>query len=275
LQGALVLAFLLLALAQISMVLGAAWTLAWWEYHVLMYAAVLLALGALLLEYSQGRPLRQIVEGTLALGAEVGRDLGPLDTIAALATATELKDPYAREHTVRVAELAVAIGRDMGAPTETLGVLARAGLLHDLGNLAIPDAILLKPGPLSAAEWSTMQRHPEVGLEVLARIGDLRREAETLQAHHERLDGSGYPHGRVGADVPLEARILAVAEMYDALISDRPYRRGLPREEALELLEREAGERLYAPAVEGLRRVLDRGGPLAWADGGRRHGERT
>jgi hypothetical protein len=154
--GALAVSYLFLALAQAGMVLGPLWTLAWWMYHLCMLTAVTLCLGTLLLEYGRGRPLRHIFEGALDLRVEVGTELESVETIAALAAATEAKDPYTRGHTVRVAELAVAIGRQMNASVDTLRVLARAGLLHDVGKLAIPDAVLLKPGPLTKEEWAIM-----------------------------------------------------------------------------------------------------------------------
>ncbi|MFN2465929.1 MAG: HD-GYP domain-containing protein [Candidatus Dormibacteria bacterium] len=108
--------------------------------------------------------------------------------------------------------------------------MARAGLLHDIGKLHIPDSILLKPGPLSDEELMVMKQHPEMGLDILARLGKFDEEAEVVIAHHERIDGSGYPRGLKGDQIPLGARILAVADTYDVLVSDRPYRRARTRE---------------------------------------------
>ena len=256
LQGALVIVFLLLAQAQVAMVLGRVWTLGWWEYHVLMLAAGGLALGTLLNEYRAGQSLRLILEGALELQVGVGVEIENVDTIAALAAATEAKDPQLKGHTVRVAEVGVAIGREMGMPHQTLRVLARAGLLHDIGKLGIPDAIYLKPGPLTPEEWEIMKQHPHLGLDILARVGKLRHEAEVLSAHHERMDGRGYPRGLAGEAIPLEARILAVADVFDALVSDRPYRQGMPREEAMRIIAESTGSHLYPPAVAALQRIL-------------------
>ncbi|MBI2910825.1 MAG: HD-GYP domain-containing protein [Chloroflexi bacterium] len=256
LQGALVIAFLLLAQAQVAMVLGPVWTLGWWEYHLLMLAAVGLALGTLLNEYRAGQSLRLILEGALELQVDVGVEIENVDTIAALAAATEAKDPQTKGHTVRVAEVAVAIGRELGLPHAALRVLARAGLLHDIGKLGIPDAILLKPGPLTPEEKQIMDQHPVMGLDILARVGKLRREAEVLAAHHERMDGTGYPRGLAGEEIPLEARVVAVADVFDALVSDRPYRKGLPRAEAMRIIEESTGSHLYPPAVAALQRIL-------------------
>ncbi len=259
LQGALVIAFLLLAQAQYSMLRATLWTLAWWEYHVLMLAAVTIALGTMLHEYRRGQPVRRILEGALGLQVSLGVELENVEELALLAAATEAKDPETKGHTVRVAEVSVAIGREMGLPYPTLRVLARAGLLHDIGKIRIPDAVLLKPGPLDDAEWEVMKTHPQLGLDILERVGKLRREAEILIAHHERMNGSGYPRGLAGEAIPLEARIIAVADTFDALISDRPYRRGLPREKALAILQEESGTHLYPPAVQAFLRLVEAG----------------
>jgi len=144
----------------------------------------------------------------------------------------------------------------MELPTDTLRTLARAGLLHDVGKIGIPDAILNKPGPLDADEWTTIKRHPEMGHDILARLPSLQREAQIVIAHHERVDGSGYPRALRGEQIPLEARILAVADTYDVLISDRPYREAFDRERALRILREESGTHLWEPAVRALMRSL-------------------
>jgi putative nucleotidyltransferase with HDIG domain len=258
-QGALAAAFVLLAEAQVTMVTTRPYSLAWWMYHLLMLAGVTLALRALTLEWTNGRPVRAIVEGALDLEVTAGVELENVDSIAALAAAIELKDHDTQGHTVRVAELAVRVGREMGLDNRSLRVLARAGLLHDIGKLGIPDKILVKPGPLDDDEWRVMRTHPELGLDILARCGILPREAEIIMAHHERMDGSGYPRGLEGPAIPIEARIIAVADTYDVLLSDRPYRRALPHDAAVQVLRKESGaNKLYPAAVEALLRVVER-----------------
>jgi hypothetical protein len=150
LQGALALAFPLLALAQVAMILAPPWTPAWWEYHTLMLIAVVLALRALAMERVRGASLRVILEAALGLQVRAEIEIEQVAEIASLAAAIEAKDRDTRGHTARVAELTVLIARELGMPAPALRYLARAGLLHDIGKLRIPDQILVKPGPLTA-----------------------------------------------------------------------------------------------------------------------------
>ena len=256
LQAVLVGVFLLLAEAQAIMVLGTVWKISWWEYHLLMLAAVSLALWSFGTQLARGQSLRSLVEATLELEVKVGTELEHVDTIAALAAAVEARDENTRGHNLRVAELAVQIGRAMDLPNDTLRTLARAGLLHDVGKIGIPDSILSKPGSLSPDEWMVIKRHPEMGHAILDRVERLRREAEIVVAHHERIDGSGYPRGLRGDQIPLEARILAVADTYDVLVSDRPYRKAFGRARAVTILREESGTHLWEPAVRALLRSI-------------------
>jgi hypothetical protein len=256
LQGVLVLSFLLLAEAQVVMILGQVWRLSWWEYHGMMLLSVGLAVWSLAAQRAKGLSLRSVMEATLELEVKVGAELQHAESIVALTAAVEARDENTRGHNNRVAELAVRIGRAMELPTDTLRTLARAGLLHDVGKIGIPDAILSKPGPLDADEWTVIKRHPALGREILLRVPSLHREAEIVIAHHERIDGSGYPRGLRGEQIPLEARILAVADTYDVLISDRPYRRAFDNDRAIRILQEESGTHLWEPAVRALLRSL-------------------
>jgi HD-GYP domain-containing protein (c-di-GMP phosphodiesterase class II) len=255
-QGVLLLAFLLLAEAQVIMALGTVWRVSWWEYHLLMLAGVSLALWSITAQRAKGQSLRSLLEATLDLEVKVGTELENVDTIAALAAAVEARDENTEGHNLRVAELAVQIGRAMDLPNETLRTLARSGLLHDVGKIGIPDSILSKPGALDDHEWVVIKRHPELGHAILSRVDSLRREAAIVVAHHERLDGSGYPRGLKGEDIPLESRILAVADTYDVLVSDRPYRKAFDRQRAAKILREECGTHLWEPAVRALLRTI-------------------
>lgn len=180
---------------------------------------------------------------------------GWVDAVVALGL--RVKDREARAHNLRVARLCVHIGRQLSMSAYELRVLARAGLMHDIGKLGIPEAVLGKHSPLDDAEWSLMRTHPEMGLTLLDRTGQSSREVLAVLYHHERLDGSGYPYGLRAEAIPIEARIVAVADTYDALTSDRPYRQACSDAEARQVLVAEAGSRLDPKAVHALLRALD------------------
>src|SRR5690242_21494548 len=179
---------------------------------------------------------------------------GWFDAIVALGL--KVKNREARAHNLRVARLCVHIGRQMSMSAAELRVLARAGLMHDIGKLAIPQTVLGKDAPLSDAEWRLMRAHPEMGLTLLDRAGQSSREVLAVLYHHERLDGSGYPYGLKAEAIPIEARIVAVADTYDALTSDRPYRKACSDLEARRVLSEEAKARLDAKAVHALFNAL-------------------
>jgi len=156
-------------------------------------------------------------------------------------------DREIRAHNGRVGDLCVRIARQLGMTPSEQRVLARSGLLHDIGTLAIPGAILHKHDPL-------------VGMRILQWAGHFERALLAVLHHHERMDGSGYPHGLVGDAIPIEARVVAVADMYDVLTSDRPYRRARTDREARRILEAEAGPHLDPHIVSALLQTLDNGG---------------
>jgi HD-GYP domain-containing protein (c-di-GMP phosphodiesterase class II) len=249
-------AFVFLAEAAAAMVLFRVWSWGWWYYHLLMLAAVGLAVRALLVERSRGQSFRSIIEAALQLEVSVEIEEFDVEAVAALVAAVEVKDRETQGHNHRVAELCVRIGRELGMSASELRTLARSGLLHDVGKLGIPDAILHKQGPLSEADWTVMKTHPEIGLRILKRCGHFRRELLAVLYHHERIDGSGYPHGLAGDAIPVEARIVAVADTYDVLTSDRPYRNARTEGEAIATAEQEAGAHLDRRMVGALLAAL-------------------
>ena len=256
-QAYLLASFVLLADAAAAMVLFETWTVGFWYYHLLMLAAVALALYALMIERTRARSLRSVVETALEL--EVSIDVEELDfeVIAALVAAVEVKDRETQGHNRRVAQLCVKIGRQLGMSSTELRVLARSGLLHDVGKLGIPDSILEKQGPLDESESAVMKTHPEIGVGILKRGGHFKRELLGVLYHHERMDGSGYPHGLQADAIPIEARIVAVADTYDVLTTDRPYRQACGGREARRVVQEEAGTHLDPRVVIALMRALD------------------
>ncbi|MDZ7800947.1 MAG: HD domain-containing phosphohydrolase [Trueperaceae bacterium] len=170
------------------------------------------------------------------------------ETLVGWARALDLRDHETAGHALRVTDLAEALGRRLGLGEEPLMYLRWGALLHDIGKIGIPDAILNKPGALNDEEWAMMRRHPNVAGELLAPISFLAPATEVPTHHHERWDGSGYPHGLAGDAIPHAARIFAVVDVWDALLSDRPYRPAWSRDAARAHLERESG-RLFDPEV--------------------------
>jgi putative nucleotidyltransferase with HDIG domain len=165
------------------------------------------------------------------------------DTLEALGAAIDLRDSETAGHSHRVAVYSVKIAKELGATEHELKTIAQGAWLHDIGKLAIPDAILLKPGALTEQEWTIMRSHAQLGFDLVKRIHFLADAAEIILTHHERCDGSGYPRGLKTADIPLGARIFAVADTVDAMTSDRPYRSALPFEEAHDEIRRGSGSR--------------------------------
>jgi putative nucleotidyltransferase with HDIG domain len=166
----------------------------------------------------------------------------------ALARAVEAKDGATADHTLRVADLAVRLAQAMGMDQAGLLRVRVGALLHDVGKLAVPDRILLKPGPLTAREWAVMARHPAAGARLLRGIQSLATVRPTILHHHERWDGAGYPHGLVGDAIPVEARIVAVADAFVAMTEDRPYRPALSLTEAMRQIRRGGGAQ-FDPAL--------------------------
>jgi HD domain-containing protein len=257
-QAFLLASFVLLADAAAAMALFQVWTFGWWYYHLLMLAAVALALYALVVERSRARSMRSVVETALELEVSIDVEEIDFEVIAALVAAVEVKDRETQGHNRRVAQLSVQIGRQLGMSATELRVLARTGLLHDVGKLGIPDAILEKQGPLDESESTIMKTHPEIGVGILKRGGHFKRELLGVLYHHERMDGSGYPHGLRADAIPIEARIVAVADTYDVLTTDRPYRQACGGREARRIVEEAAGTHLDPRVVVALMQALDR-----------------
>jgi len=169
--------------------------------------------------------------------------------LAALGATIEARDPYTGGHCERLAEYAVAVGKALGQSEKALKVLRLGGFLHDLGKIAVPDAILLKPDRLDPEERKAIQAHPVVGAKLVKGLRTLDAVRPIIRHHHERWDGSGYPDGLAGEAIPFGARIMAVVDVYDALCTDRPYRSALPKDEAARVLRREMEAGAWDPRV--------------------------
>jgi len=179
------------------------------------------------------------VESLLRLSSYI--DEQAKSVVLSLARSIEAKRPLMDGHSERIVEHAVQLGMSLDLAEDDLQELRIACLLHDVGKVAVPDEILLKPGALNAEETEVIRQHPAIGEDICAPLKSLRRILPVIRHHHERMDGSGYPDGLCGHEIPLMARIVQIADIYDALITHRPYRDALSLEDALETLNREAG----------------------------------
>jgi len=182
-----------------------------------------------------------------------------LDAIKALASSVDARDRHTYDHSSRVARLAAMLAREMGFSESTVEMIEGGALLHDIGKLSIDTEILTKPGPLDDEERKAIRAHPLRSAEVVSRVELLQSSAEIVRHHHERPDGKGYPHGLKGHEIPVGARILNVADAFDAMISDRPYRKGKTVEMALEELRRGSGTEFDPVVVEYLIRLVNDG----------------
>lgn len=239
-----------LTTCRVMAALTDAWSAGWWLYHFMLAAAALLAVGGLLRQFVLGESLQDSLKGLFVSDPLDRLARGLSGGVAQLIETMERKDPYIAGHTLRVARLSVRIGEQMGLTPRQLRALAQGALLHDLGKLHIPPEIVNKRGPLTDEEKSVINRHPELGYKLAASLGTLAEELEVILYHHERWDGTGYPRGLRGEEIPLLARILAVADVYDALTSDRSYRAAWTVEAACDYLRQEANRHFDPACVE-------------------------
>ena len=183
-----------------------------------------------------------------------------IQEILQLARSVEEKDDITEGHCHRLERLAVATGERLRLSPDRLITLSYAAYLHDVGKVMVPDEILNKPGSLTDEEWMEMRKHPEYGEQMLEGKEFLRDAARIVRSHHERYDGSGYPDGLVGEEIPLEARIISVVDAYDAMVSDRPYRKALSNDVAIAELVKNAGSQFDPQVVNAFLRVVNNDG---------------
>ncbi len=227
--------------------------------------------GALILEGSRARPgtgdgfrdaRRAADEVALAISnAQLVTQLDEMNwgALTALARAIDAVSPWTAGHSERVTLGAIEIGRRLDFAEDEIDLLHRGGLLHDVGKVGVPAGVLDKPGPLTPEEFVQIRRHPTIGARILAPITAFRRAIPLVLHHHELLDGSGYPHGLIGDQIPLSVRVLTVADVYDALVSKRPYREAWEVDRAVDYLRQHVGSKFDGRAVEALVAALDTG----------------
>jgi putative nucleotidyltransferase with HDIG domain len=221
-------------------------------------ATILVLVSLFSFSYLRSRKAHARVEGLSDQNARLLVEDLQLQVLHRLALAAEYRDDDTGQHTSRVAELAVRVGTALGMPTTDLALLRQAAPLHDVGKIAIPDHILLKPGRLTREEFGEMQRHTTLGAEMLAGPGlPLLEMAEQVAlTHHERWDGSGYPAGLAGTAIPLAGRIVAIADVFDALTHSRPYKEAWPVADAVAEIRRQRGTQFDPAVVDAFLAVL-------------------
>lgn len=168
--------------------------------------------------------------------------------VLSLARSIEGKDPHTEGHCERLSDYATRLGRHLGLGGDALEALSYGGFLHDIGKVAVPDSILLKKGPLTTAEWEEMRKHPVAGEHICRPVHSFHRVLPIIRHHHERWNGSGYPDGLIGEAIPITARVLQIADIFDALTSSRPYKPAFHRDQALQIMREEVGRGWWDPA---------------------------
>ncbi len=180
-------------------------------------------------------------------------------TLYAFVKTIEARDPYTQQHSNRVTSIAIVIGKEMGCTSEELDILNFAGHLHDIGKIGIRDAILLKPGTYTEEERNIIKAHPNIGASIIGQLGLLDSEKEIIKCHHERFDGTGYPDGLKNKEIPLLARILSVADVYDAIASDRAYRKKMQKNGIIKTIEEGSGTQFDPDVVDAFLKLYDEG----------------
>jgi HD-GYP domain-containing protein (c-di-GMP phosphodiesterase class II) len=258
LQIAIVYSCGLLIVSQWIMVTGTLWKISWWLYHFLLLAAVIVMVVGLLKQYAAKKSLVGAIRALFSTDPveRITHSLSP--SVKALMLATEKKDLYTAGHNFRVALYALQLGEELEVRPDQLRALAQGTIIHDVGKIDIPDHILNKPGRLTPEERTVIERHPVKGYDMCRRLGFMREELEVIRFHHEKWDGTGYPDRLRGEAIPLLARIVAVADVYDALTSHRAYRKAMTHEEAMTFLRDNRGQHFDPDCVDAWERVCAR-----------------
>ncbi|WP_240479728.1 HD-GYP domain-containing protein [Paenibacillus wynnii] len=244
-----------LIVAQIIIVTGEVWQLSWWLYHFLLLASVIVMLAGLGKQYAANQSMAGAVRALFTTDPieRITSSISP--SVKALMAATESKDTYTAGHNFRVTVYALKIAEQLQLRPEQLRAMAHGTIIHDVGKIEIPDSILNKPGKLTPEERTIIERHPVIGYELCRSLGFMREELEIIRSHHEKWNGEGYPDRLQGEQIPCMARIVAVADVYDALTSDRAYRKGLSHDEAMAFLNENKGSHFEPASVEGWERA--------------------
>ncbi|MBB6731480.1 HD-GYP domain-containing protein [Cohnella zeiphila] len=270
LQAAIVFGSVLLSITECVMVTTMMWTLAWWLYHAVLAVSALMLLFGIIAQYRSNLSVTQTIHQAKGYPSSDPLRISISSSMQRLIAATEAKDEYTAGHNYRVAMYGLQLAQAMGLDPEQLRALARGGLIHDVGKIQTPGEILNKPGKLDTHERIVIEQHPVIGYEMCKYIGFMSEELSVIRHHHEKWDGTGYPDKLKGADISLLARILAVADVYDALTSRRAYREPWSQERALQAIAEGSGTHFDPDCVSAFVQLCHRGElavPEAGTDG--------
>jgi hypothetical protein len=261
LPSQLVMTGALALLLQIPPILlwGEVWHASWWVYHFAYGSAFAVLFAGWALEWQRSGSLSAIAEALSMRDALAQLNRGRDAQVIHLVDEIEAKDYYTLGHVHRVGAFAFEVGKRLGLSAGELHDVVMAAQMHDVGKIGTPDAILLKPGRLTPEETDIMREHTVRGGEIAGRVSTLRPVSAAVRAHHERYDGSGYPDGLMGTEIPLASRIVAVADTYDAMTSTRPYRDALSHEDAIAEIRRVSGSQLDPSCVAAFLALFENG----------------
>jgi len=213
------------------------------------------SIGALVV-YQRTDRVRPFIAPVLLVDPRSALEVGLEPEVHRFIAQLESKDPVTRDHVLRTTELAMTVGAKLGLDAELLRELGLTAMLHDIGKLLIPDELLNKPGPLTNDEYRVVKRHAQYGAQIVEDTMTLKSIAPAIRAHHERIDGAGYPDGLVGIQIPIVARVVSACDAYDAIANTRQYRKGVSVEAAIDILERGAGSQWDRRVIEILVRTV-------------------
>lgn len=257
LQKAIIYSCCWLILAQYIMVAGETWRMSWWMYHFLLLASMLVMTIGLIRQYAANPSWSMAVKGLFTTDPleRITSCLSP--SVRALIQATEEKDTYTAGHNFRVTMYAMKLAEEMKLTPEQLRVVSQGSIIHDVGKIYIADEVLNKPGSLTPEERGIIELHPVKGYEMCRMLGFMKEELDIIRSHHEKWDGTGYPDRLKGPEIPLLARIVAVADVYDALTSTRAYRKAWSHEEAMKMIVGNQGTHFDPECVKAWIRVCE------------------
>jgi hypothetical protein len=257
-QLAMVCGLVFLGQAQLALAFGEAWHISWWIYHAMFLVAFGTIIVGWIWESGRSNSVQAIAEALVMRDALEQLSRGRDGQLVKLADEIEAYDIATFGHVGRVAAYAFAIGKELGLKPADLRRLVLGAQMHDIGKIGLPLGILMKPGKLTDAEWEQMKTHTVKGWEIAQQAKALHDMGSIIRHHHERYDGTGYPDALKGEDIPLESRIISVADTFDAVTSERPYRPAMGAQQAIAEVKRVAGTQLDPRCVEALLKVVER-----------------